>query len=156
MSYLKISIRDNFSDVLMKKLEEAGPKAAHALAVQVAKDTEPFVPARTKSLVNRTNLIKDRVVANQIVYPGPYARYLYYGKVMVDASTGKGPMRIVGKDGSEVIRFRKGAKLKPTDKPLDISKSVHPQAQDHWFEGSKAQNLEKWTEVAEKLVKDEL
>lgn len=151
MSFLKISIRDEFSDVLMRKLEQAGPRAAHALANEIAKDTEPFVPALTKSLANRT-----RVVENQIIYPGPYARYLYEGKVMVDAATGKGPMRIVSKDGSEIIRFRKGATLKPTSEPLDIKKDVHKDATDHWFEASAAQNMDKWKRVAGRLVKDEL
>ena len=65
-------------------------------------------------------------------------------------------MRIVSKDGSEVIRFHKGAKLKPTDRPLDIKKDVHPQATDHWFEASKAQNMGKWARAAGKLMKDEL
>lgn len=151
MSYLKIKIDDNFSKPLAAKLKQAGPRAAHALAVQIAKDTEPFVPAMTKSLTNRT-----QVVDSMIIYPGPYARYLYYGKVMVDAATGQGPMRIVSKDGSEVIRFRKGATLKLTNKPLKISRTVHPQAQDHWLEGSKAQNLEKWIHVAGKAVEHEL
>lgn len=151
MSYLKISIKDNFSAGLMKKLQEAGPRAAHAVAVQVEKDTEPFVPALTKSLANRT-----QIVDNQIIYPGPYARYLYEGKVMVDSTTGKGPMKIVGKDGSEVIRFRKGAKLRPTDQPLDIKTDVHEDATDHWLEASKIKNLDKWTRAAGRLVKDEL
>lgn len=152
MSFLKISIRDEFSDVLMRKLEQAGPRAAHALANEIAKDTEPFVPAsQNKSLANRT-----RVVDNQIIYPGPYARYLYEWKVMVDAATGKGPMRIVSKDGSEVIRFRKGATLKPTSEPLNIKKDVHKDATDHWFEASASQNTDKWRRVAGRLVKDEL
>lgn len=151
MGYLKINIRDNFSDAMMRKLSQAGPRAVHALANEVAKDTEPFVPALTKSLVNRT-----RVVENQIIYPGPYARYLYYGKVMVDATTGKGPMRIVSKDGSEIIRFHKGATLKPTEKPLKIQQSVHKNATDHWFDASKAKNLEKWVRSSGRLVKDEL
>ncbi len=65
-------------------------------------------------------------------------------------------MKIVGKDGSEVIRFRKGAKLRRTDQPLDIKTDVHEDATDHWFKVSKAKNLDKWTKVAGKLVKDEL
>lgn len=65
-------------------------------------------------------------------------------------------MRIVRKDGSEIIRFHKGATLKPTDRPLDIKTDVHPKATDHWFEASKAQNMENWTRAAGKLVKDEL
>lgn len=152
MSYLKIKIDDDFSKPLAAKLKQAGPGAAHTLAVQVAKDTEPFVPFLTGSLSDRT-----QTVENMIIYPGPYARYLYNGKVMVDEATGKGPMRIVSKDGSEVIRFRKGATLKQTRKKLDIKKRTgHPQATDHWFDASKAQNLEKWIRVAGKAVEHEL
>lgn len=151
MGYLKIKIDDNFSESLAAKLKQAGPITSHILAVQIAKDTEPFVPARTKSLADRT-----QVVENKIIYDGPYARYLYYGKVMVDEATGKGPMRIVSKDGSEIIRFRKGATLRPTSKPLKISRSVHPQATDHWLDASKAQNLEKWIDVSGKAVEREL
>lgn len=151
MSYLKISVQDNFSDALTKKLQAAGPRAAHTVAVQIEKDTEPFVPARTKSLVNRT-----QVLDGQVIYPGPYARYLYYGKVMVDSATGKGPMHFVDKQGNEVIAFRKGAVLKATERDLHISTAVHSQAQAHWFEASKAQNMEKWKRVAERAVNREL
>ena len=152
MSYLKIKVDDHFSKPLAAKLKQAGPRAAHTLAVQIAKDTEPFVPFLTGSLSNRT-----QVVENMIIYPGPYARYLYYGKVMVDAATGKGPMKIM-RDGQVVaIRFRKGATLKPTEKKLDIKKrSGHAQATDHWLEASKAQNLDKWIGIAGKAVEREL
>lgn len=152
MSYLKIKIDDNFSKPLAAKLKQAGPRAAHTLAVQIAKDTEPFVPFLTGSLSDRT-----QVVDSSIVYHGPYARYLYEGKVMVDAETGKGPMKIV-KDGQVVaIRFRKGAKLKQTEKKLDIKKRPgHAQATDHWLEASKAQNLDKWIRAAGKAVEREL
>lgn len=78
-----------------------------------------------------------------IVYPGPYARYLYYGKLMVDPTTGSS---YAPKGGTKVV----------TDKNLVFSKSMHAQAQSHWFEASKAQNLEKWVRVADKAVKDEL
>ena len=151
MSYLKIKTDDRFSKPLAKKLKHAGPRAAHTVAAEIMRTTEPFVPAMTKSLVNRS-----QVVENKVIYPGPYARYLYYGKAMVDASTGKGPMKIVSKDGTKVVRFRKGAILKPTEKPLKISKKVHPQATDHWLDASKAQNLDKWIKAAGEAVEREL
>ena len=151
MSFLKVGIKDNFSSALMRKLQEAGPRAAHAVAIQIASDTEPFVPALNKSLVNRT-----RVIGSSVVYPGPYARYLYNGKVMVDAATGKGPMHFVDKYGNEVVLFPKGSTLKETDRNLVFTKSVHSQAQDHWSEASKAQNLDKWVRVAGKAVDSEL
>lgn len=138
MSYLKISMKDNFSAALMKKLHEAGPKAAHAVAVQIEKDTEPFVPARTKSLVDRT-----QVVDSSVVYPGPESRMLYNGKLMIDPETGS-------------AWARKGATKVVTGTDLNISTAVHSQAQAHWFEASKAQNLEKWVDVAGKAVDSEL
>lgn len=138
MSYLKISMKDNFSAALMKKLHEAGPKAAQAVAERIATDTEPFVPARTKSLANRT-----QAVDGQIIYPGPYARFLYNGKLMIDPDTGS-------------AWARKGATKVVTGTDLNISTAVHSQAQAHWFEASKAQNLEKWVDVAGKAVDSEL
>lgn len=138
MSYLKISMKDNFSAALMKKLHEAGPKAGHAVAVQIEKDTEPFVPARTKSLANRT-----QVVDSSVIYPGPESRMLYNGKLMIDPDTGS-------------AWARKGATKVVTGKDLDIKTDVHSQAQAHWFEASKAQNMEKWERVAGRAVDSEL
>lgn len=145
---LKFTIQNNFTQALAHKLAAASKKAEHVVALQVARDTEPFVPFLTGSLVDKT-----KVDGGYIIYPGPYARYLYHGKVMVDATIGKGPMKIVNKNGDVVLRFRKGATLKPIDRDLDIKKPTgHGQAQSHWFEASKAQNLEKWLRVSEKAV----
>lgn len=138
VSYLKISMKDNFYAALMKKLHEAGPRAGHAVAVQIEKDTEPFVPARTKSLSNRT-----QVIDNLVVYPGPESRMLYNGKLMIDPETGS-------------AWARKGATKVVTGTELNISTAVHSQAQAHWFEPSKAQNLDKWVRVAGKAVDSEL
>lgn len=40
-----------------------------------------------------------------------------------------------------------------TDRNLVFNHTAHPQAQAHWCEASKAQNLDKWLRVAEKAVK---
>lgn len=138
MSYLKISMKDNFFAGLMKKLHKAGPKAGHAVAVQIESDTEPFVPARTKSLVDRT-----QVVDSMVIYPGPESGMLYNGKLMIDPDTGS-------------AWAKKGATKVVTGKDLNISTAVHSQAQSHWFEASKAQNMEKWERVAGKAVDSEL
>ena len=65
---------------------------------------------------------------NHIVVLGPYAKYQYYGKVMVDSVTGKGPANIpdVG------YRFRKGATLALTDRNLEYTKTFNPQAGPFW------------------------
>lgn len=79
----------------------------------------------------------------EVIYPGPYARYLYYGKLMVDPATGSS-------------YAKKGTIKVLTDKNLVFNKAMHAQAQSHWFEASKAENSEKWIRVADKAVKREL
>ena len=139
MAGIKFSLDVKGFKELEKKIRRAGKGAEHILSMQIAKDTEPYVPAQTKSLANRTI-----VTGDTIVYPGPYARFLYYGKLMVDPDTGspwapKGATKV----------------LDPGGRDLDIKKSVHSKAQAHWFEASKAQNLPKWRRVAGKAVKRE-
>lgn len=121
-------------DAIKDKLAESCTRAESIVGQQVIKDTAPFVPALTGSLTIRT-----RLDGNKIIYPGPYARFLYYGKVMVDPQTGS---TFAPKGGTKVL----------TDRDLVFAKAMHPQAQSHWFEASKAQNLDKWIRVAEKAV----
>lgn len=147
MAGIKLSVRTDGLQAIASHLVRRATKAEHAVAVQIAKDTEDYVPMRTGSLKNRT-----LVQGGTVIYPGPYARYLYYGKVMVDSASGKGPMHYTDKKGNEVIRFRKGAKLRPTDRDLDIKRAYHKHAQAFWFEASKAQNLDKWKRVAANAV----
>lgn len=132
---LKFSVDASGMDAVKAALAQACTKSEHAVALQVKKDTAPFVPARNNVLTNDT-----KVIGNLVVYPGPYARYLYYGKLMVDPETGSSWVR-------------KGEHKVLTDRNLVFSRAVHPQAQSHWFEASKAQNLEKWVRVADKAVK---
>lgn len=126
------------------EFHKACKQAETALAVQVLKDTRPFVPALTGAFSNLA-----RVDKNEVVYTGDQVRYLYEGKVMVDAATGKGPMNIpdVG------LRWHKGATLTPTEKDLVFTTDMHPKAQAHWMEASYEQNAEKWANVGEKAVK---
>lgn len=59
---------------------------------------------------------------------------------MVDPNTGSA---YAPKGGTKVV----------TDRNLVFTQAVHRQAQDHWFEASKAQNMEKWLHTADKAVK---
>lgn len=143
---LKFTVYTEGLDAIQDVILDRCDKAERILAEKVRKDTSPFVPAKTGSLNTRT-----RVIGNAVVYPGPYARYLYYGKVM-ETIDGKMPNHFVDKHGNEVIRFPKGSVLKPTDRNLKYNKSMHSKAQSHWFEASKKENLKKW----EKIVKEEI
>ncbi|MFB2011924.1 minor capsid protein [Flintibacter sp. P01028] len=135
---LKFSVHTEGLEAIKDKLAEGCTKAEHIVALQVRKDTSPYAPALTGDLDRRT-----RVDGSKVIYPGPQSRYLYYGKLMVDPETGSS---YAPKGGTKVL----------TDKDLVFSKAVHGQAQSHWFEASKAENLEKWVRVSDKAVKHDL
>lgn len=133
---LKFHVHSNIDQVLAQKLASASNQAEHAVAIQVAKDTEQYVPASpNKNLANDT-----KVIGNQIIYPGPYARFLYYGKVMIDPATGS---TWAPQGGTKIV----------TGKDLQFNHSVHSKAQSHWFEASKAQNLKKWLDAARRAIR---
>ena len=72
--------------------------------------------------------------SGKVVYPGPYARYLYYGEVY-------GPNIPVFDDNTgEPTRFFSppGQKKHPTGRKLQYSTDVNPLAGSFWFERMKA------------------
>ena len=127
---IKFNVKPFDSTVSGAKISNAAKKSEVWLANEVLKDTRPFVPALTLSLSNRSH-----VDGNTVVYPGPYARYLYFGKVMKGPRTG--PKYATGKD-------------------LVISQAVNPQAQAFWFEASEAQNKDKWIRGVKKIAKSDI
>ena len=119
------------SDIDLAKITSRLDKAQETLGNEVMKDTDKF--KLTGSLSGRT-----RVSNGELVYPGPYARYLYHGKLMVDPKTGSS-------------YARKGSTKTLTGKSINVAKS-NPMAQTEWFEVSKGLNLEKWKRVFAKAV----
>lgn len=131
---LKFTVHTDLSRI-GPMLRNASDKAQTAVAIQAQKDTSPYVPALTGDLDRRT-----KVDGSLIIYPGPQSRMLYNGKLMVDPATGSS---YAPKGTTKVL----------TDKNLVFNKVMHSQAQDHWFEASKAENMDKWLRVAGKAVK---
>ena len=72
---------------------------------------------------------------------------------MVDSVTGRGPFKInSGAEGEFIFRFRKGAKLVPTNEPLNFTKTFHPGAVDHWFDAAKAAHEKDWIDGVKKIA----
>lgn len=123
---MKTNVKVNIDPKLIAKRT---PKADHILALQAAKDTEKFAPKLTGKM-----RLDTKVEGARIIYPPP-AGYLYRGKLMVDLATGS-PWA------------SKGATKVLTDRNLVLNHpGVDPDAQDHWFEASKALNMDKWERV---------
>ena len=135
---LKFTVHTDGLDAIKAKLAEACTEAEHKVANEILSDTDPYVP-----YLNGVLSKSARVDGKFVIYGGqvaPYAHYLYHGK-----------LRVYQKTGSSYAPY--GATKVLTDKNLVFNKTMHAQAQSHWFEASKAQNLEKWVRVAEKAVK---
>ena len=84
----------------------------------------PFQSGATyKITVIQTDIRKPEIVTDT-----PYAEYLFEGKKMVNAKTGKGPALIPGVG----YRYKKGTTLKRTESPLSYTKTKNPKAGPHW------------------------
>lgn len=84
----------------------------------------PFLSGVTYKITTvQTDIRKPEIVTDV-----PYAKYLYYGKVMVNIKTGKGPMLIPGVG----LRYKKGTILTHTDRDLEYTKTKNPNAGPFW------------------------
>lgn len=84
----------------------------------------PYTPMRN-GIMMKSPVLGTKIGSGNIVYQSPYARFQYYGKVMVS--------RISGSPWA-----RRGESKALTDKDLNYSKTRHPKAQRMWFEVMKA------------------
>lgn len=144
-----VKIRLNLS-----RFEKQFRDAQFALDGQVMNSMLPFMPMITGQFIDVTRAASAAIQGSGGVYGGvgPQARYLYEGKVMVDSKTMKGPSKIPTGPGEYVLRFRKGSKLVATTRPLNYTKTAHPQATDHWFNPAKKKDGRKWIKMVKRIA----
>lgn len=130
-----VKITFDFSEeALKKRMRYKGNKAISILKNEIIKDTHPYVPMRDGQL-RHSAISSTGTNKTQIVYRKVYARFLYYGKVMVGKVSRK-------------AWANKGETKETINKDLTYS-----QGGSHWFEESKKKNLNKWIDIAKKLFK---
>lgn len=108
-------------------------EAQQWLGERVLQDCLPKVPIKSGSQRQRST-VNDG--GRRVEFPGPYASFLYEGKVMVDHDTGS-PWA------------RRGVKKVSTDRLLNYSDSG---ATDHWFEAAKAEYGQQWIEDLKRKI----
>lgn len=111
-------------------------KALRMLKSEIAKDTEPYVPMRD-GMLRRSVTTSLRTNDPKLIWARPYAKFLYYGKVMIGRITKR-------------AWARKGETKIVTGKDLTYSQ---PGTGPNWFNRSKKVNLQKWLKVARKVFK---
>lgn len=83
-----------------------------------------YMPFKSGVLATKLKL----QTASKITVLGPYARYQYEGRAMVNAKTGKGPAFIRGVG----YRYKKGTVLKATSRTLNYDTTKNPDAGPLW------------------------
>lgn len=126
-------IKPHFSFMLdLTETKNQIEKADKWLRQQIIADTDPYVPKQQNIMAGGVRIEQD-----EIVYPGPYARFLYMGKVMVGVE-------------SKSAWAKKGEMKEVIDKDLTFQS---PTAQAMWFEVSKSQHENEWKQGYEKVLK---
>lgn len=102
------------------------------LGDRILEDCKPFMPLETGNFQQRSMVLEH---GRKVLFPGPFGRFLYMGKVMVDPDTGS-PWA------------RKGAVKVVTDRALSYSQ---PNATSFWFDAAKAANGEYWLSEVKRI-----
>lgn len=122
-------------------IEKNSKEAQKRLNMQVVADMEPLVPFRQGALRGSVRY-PDGIYGTYIEYATPYARYMYFGKVM------KPNIPIKDLEGNVVGWWS------PPNKYLSNQDIVYhtPGTQALWFEEAKAQHLSEWEELVKKTL----
>lgn len=98
----------------------------------------PYTPYRA-GILEKGATLGTKIGSGEINQISPYARFQYYGKVMVSSITGSPWARL-------------GEKKILTDRDLVHDKSIHPMAGPFWFARMKADKKDEILEGARKVA----
>lgn len=138
IEYANIKIKVN-----MKPTDKAIDRAQEKLDAAITHSMLPYMPLQNGTLIQRTVTENASLQGTGQIYAavGPYGRFLYEGKVMVDPLTGSTWAR---QDAEKVV----------TDREIDFSKMAHPDAQKEWFLAAKRKDLKSWIDIAQKAIEE--
>ncbi len=123
---VKLNLPNATEIIRSQGLGEGGDVQRYHTA-NVLKRIKRYMPDVSGALYKMTVAQTD-INKPEIVTVAPQAGYLYRGKKMVNAKTGKGPALIPGVG----YRYRYGTILKATSEPLSYTKTKNPMAGPAW------------------------
>ena len=144
----KVDVNVDVHDLLAQFGLEEGGIVQQVIDKSVIDYCMPYVPHDTGTLETSPYAVTV-IGSGEVVYPGPYAHYMYYGEVY-------GPnIPVFIDDSGEPAYFFSppGEKKHPTGKPLQYSTDYNPLAGPFWLERMKADHLQDIIEEARKNVR---
>lgn len=135
------------SDLLKKHNLEKGGLVQQTIDKSVIDWCQQYTPWQT-GLLSTSAYSATTIGSGRVIYPGPYAHYMYYGEIY-------GPNIPVFDDDSGVpTRFYSppNQKKHPTGRMMEYSQDVNPLAGSFWFERMKADHKEDILREAKKVA----
>lgn len=135
-------------NVSLSRFEKQFEDAQKALDIAVMNSMLPFMPHHgTGNFIQRTQAESTAMAGTGIVCAavGPYGRFLYEGKTMVDILTGSTWER---KDAKKVLVSQYSGK---TNAKEDLTYS-RPSAVPHWFDEAKKRDLKTWVQTVKRTA----
>lgn len=124
-------------DLLHKLNLETGGRVQQTIDKSVIDWNLQYAPWATGTLA-KSAYSATQIGQGRVIYPGPYARYQYYGEIM-------GPnIPVFDDDSGEPTRFYSppGQKKHLTGRPLKHNTDINPLAGPFWFERMKADHAQ--------------
>ncbi|MBO7319039.1 MAG: capsid protein [Clostridia bacterium] len=90
---MKVTVNIDARKILAERGLGSSKKAQKALAADIVRLADPYVPMSSGSGAHMKNQKQIAPDGSQIVYEGPYAHYQYYGEVMA----GRAPKSYTGR-----------------------------------------------------------
>lgn len=125
---------------------EKGGRVQQAIDTASLRYSEIYMPKDSGSLIKRT--FDETVIGSgKLVFPGPYAHYLYHGEVY-------GPNIPIFEDDSGIpTTYRSPKKKYPTGRALSIKLDKNPHATSHWWEVAKSNHFKQIIQEARKAAR---
>jgi hypothetical protein len=132
--YLDLRWASNFSNLKTEQFV----KAQKFVDRECIERMIPYTPMKN-GILFKSPMLNTEIGSGKIKQYTPYARYLYYGKLMVSPSTGSS----YAKSGESKVL---------TDRDLNYNTTRHPKAGKMWFERMKADNKKAILKGASKIA----
>lgn len=144
----KVDVNVDVHDLLAQFGLEEGGIVQQVIDKSVIDYCMPYVPHDTGTLETSPYAVTV-IGSGEVVYPGPYAHYMYYGEVY-----GPNVPVFIDDSGEPAYFFSPpGEKKHPTGKQLQYSTDYNPLAGPFWLERMKADHLQDIIEEARKNVR---
>jgi hypothetical protein len=131
---------DKLEQIVLADFEPGGV-AQYTWSKIVFDGSVPYMPMITGNFIDRSLMESEPVMdQGELIYPGPFAHYLWEGVLYVDPEYGKGAFF------SEEYGFwsRPGVTKVPTNKPLEFTQESNPDAGPRWTERAAADKYPEW------------